>query len=253
MFNGRVDIKDHSFSPNFEIELFLFNSNHCISSVKKGSSQDERNFAILFRFENNKVSREGLRVSRDSLAYKEYDIRLMLAPRSTRALQEKVLLKLHGIRKLLGSSSLGETLFWIIVELSSLKKSAEICSILCLLLISSLRNFPLLGILSKTSTRGHNFVSIKFTRAFSGESDSFPKGWFRFLVFHPVGFEQDLVFEELAMIKDFDDIAFGHIMAMAILEHFLHTKPSIGIVIAGPGVGATTRSTAHMGSSSIGL
>nr|GEV63460.1 putative reverse transcriptase domain-containing protein [Tanacetum cinerariifolium] len=77
----RVDIKDHSFSPNSKIELFLFNSNYCIDSVKKGSSQDERNFAIYFHFENNKISRKGLRVLRDSFAYKEYDIRLMLAPR----------------------------------------------------------------------------------------------------------------------------------------------------------------------------
>ncbi|GJW49403.1 hypothetical protein Tco_0090754 [Tanacetum coccineum] len=45
----------------------------------------------------------GLTVLRDSFAYKEYDIRLMRAPRLAKALQEKVLLKLHGIRKLLGS------------------------------------------------------------------------------------------------------------------------------------------------------
>ncbi|GJY75948.1 hypothetical protein Tco_0481064 [Tanacetum coccineum] len=49
----------------------------------------------------------GLRVLRDNLAYSEYGIRLMLAPRSAKALQEKVLLKLHGIRKLPGSPSLG--------------------------------------------------------------------------------------------------------------------------------------------------
>ncbi|GKF88725.1 hypothetical protein Tco_0262688, partial [Tanacetum coccineum] len=73
----------------------------------------------------------GFRVSRDNLAYNEYGIRLMLAPRSAKALQEKVLLKLHRIRKLSGSPSLGGTLFWIIAELSSLKKAAEICSILC--------------------------------------------------------------------------------------------------------------------------
>nr|GEU36697.1 putative reverse transcriptase domain-containing protein [Tanacetum cinerariifolium] len=99
----RVNIKDHLFSPNSNIELFQFNSNHCISSVKKGSSQDGRNFAIFFHFDNNKISKEGLRVSRDSFTYKEYGIRLMLASRSAKALQGKVLLKLHGIRKLLGS------------------------------------------------------------------------------------------------------------------------------------------------------
>ncbi|GKE57790.1 hypothetical protein Tco_1496975, partial [Tanacetum coccineum] len=48
-------------------ELFLFNSNYCISSVKKGSSQDERKFAIFFHLENNEISKEGLRVLRDSL------------------------------------------------------------------------------------------------------------------------------------------------------------------------------------------
>nr|GFA80793.1 hypothetical protein [Tanacetum cinerariifolium] len=89
-------------------ELFLFNSNNCISSVKKGLSQDERNFAIFFHFEDNKI---GLRVFRDSFAYKEYGIRLMLAPRSAKALHEKVLLKLHGIRKLPGPPSFGGTLF----------------------------------------------------------------------------------------------------------------------------------------------
>ncbi|GJY68658.1 hypothetical protein Tco_0471640 [Tanacetum coccineum] len=47
----------------------------------------------------------GLRVSRDNFAYKEYGIRLMLAPRSTKALQEKFLLNYHGIRKLPGSLS----------------------------------------------------------------------------------------------------------------------------------------------------
>nr|GEV31925.1 DNA/RNA polymerases superfamily protein [Tanacetum cinerariifolium] len=46
----------------------------------------------------------GLRVSRDNFAYKEYGMRLMLAPRSAKALQEKALLKLHGIRKLPGAS-----------------------------------------------------------------------------------------------------------------------------------------------------
>ncbi|GKD29768.1 hypothetical protein Tco_1240546, partial [Tanacetum coccineum] len=127
-----IDIDDHSFSSNSKIELFLFNSNNCISSVKKWSSQDEGNFTVFFHFKNNKISRKGLRVLRDSLAYNEYGIRLMLAPRSAKALQEKVLLKLHGIRKLLESPSLGGTLFWIIAEVSSLKKAAEICSILCL-------------------------------------------------------------------------------------------------------------------------
>ncbi|GJS20954.1 hypothetical protein Tco_0449586 [Tanacetum coccineum] len=92
------------------------------------------------------------------------------------------------------------------------------------------------------------------------------------------------------MIKDFDNIAFGNVLTMAVLEYFLHTKPSIGrelifmlrtskdyseesskragvkwlplmanslavsgIVIAEPRVRATTWSAAHMGSSSIRL
>nr|GEV92086.1 hypothetical protein [Tanacetum cinerariifolium] len=107
VFHRRSDIKDHSFSSNFKIELFLFNSNNCISSVKKWSSQDERNFAIFFHYENNEIDKKGLRVSRDSLSYSEYGIRLMLAPRSAKALQEKILLKLHRIRKLSGSPSFG--------------------------------------------------------------------------------------------------------------------------------------------------
>ncbi|GJT16632.1 hypothetical protein Tco_0875338 [Tanacetum coccineum] len=51
----------------------------------------------------------GLRVSRVKFAYREYDIRLMLAQRSAKTLQEKVLLKVQGIRKLPGSLSLGAT------------------------------------------------------------------------------------------------------------------------------------------------
>ncbi|GKE25540.1 hypothetical protein Tco_1440924, partial [Tanacetum coccineum] len=94
--------------------------------VKKRPSQDEGKFAVFFHFENNEISRKGLRVLRDSFAYKEYGIRLMLAPRSAKALQEKVLLKLHGIRKLHGSPSFGGTLFWIIAELSSLRKAITI-------------------------------------------------------------------------------------------------------------------------------
>nr|GEW89771.1 hypothetical protein [Tanacetum cinerariifolium] len=50
------------------------------------------------------------------------------------------------------------------------------------------------------------------------------------------------------MIKDFDNIAFGKVMTMAVLEDFLHKKPSIEnsfavsrIVIAEPRVRATTR------------
>nr|GEX55071.1 hypothetical protein [Tanacetum cinerariifolium] len=42
----------------------------------------------------------GLRVSRDNFAYKEYGMRLMLAPRLAKALHKKALLKLHGIWKL---------------------------------------------------------------------------------------------------------------------------------------------------------
>nr|GEY65986.1 putative retrotransposon Ty1-copia subclass protein [Tanacetum cinerariifolium] len=49
----------------------------------------------------------GLRVPMESFAYKEYGIRFMLAPRSAKALQEKALLKLHGMRKLPGSPSFG--------------------------------------------------------------------------------------------------------------------------------------------------
>nr|GEZ21184.1 YTH domain-containing protein [Tanacetum cinerariifolium] len=52
----------------------------------------------------------GLRVFRDNFAYKEYGMRLMQAPRSAKALHEKVL-KLHGIRKLPRSLSFGGTLF----------------------------------------------------------------------------------------------------------------------------------------------
>nr|GEY77704.1 reverse transcriptase domain-containing protein [Tanacetum cinerariifolium] len=111
VFHRRADIKEHSFSPNSKIELFLFNSNNYINGVEKGSSQNKRNFAIFFHCENNKIGRKGLRVLRDSFAYTKYGIRLMLAPRLAKALQEKVLLKLHRIRKLPGSLSFGGTLF----------------------------------------------------------------------------------------------------------------------------------------------
>ncbi|GKE83382.1 hypothetical protein Tco_1557124, partial [Tanacetum coccineum] len=115
--------------------------NHCIDSVKKRSSQDKGHFIVFFHFENNKIGKKvnlptsmsifsaiptgywndrltnitlilvGLRVSIDNFAYKEYGMRLMLAPRSAKAFHEKALLKLHGIRKLSGSPSLSGTLF----------------------------------------------------------------------------------------------------------------------------------------------
>nr|GFB96798.1 hypothetical protein [Tanacetum cinerariifolium] len=58
LFMFRIDIKDHSFSPNFKIELFLFNSNNCISSVKTRSSQDEGNFAASSILTITKSSRK---------------------------------------------------------------------------------------------------------------------------------------------------------------------------------------------------
>ncbi|GKE52382.1 hypothetical protein Tco_1487538 [Tanacetum coccineum] len=79
--------------------------------VKKRSSKDKGNFTVFFHFENNKIEREGFRVSRDNFEYKEYDMRLMLEPRFARALHEKALMKLHGMRKLPGSPSFGGTLF----------------------------------------------------------------------------------------------------------------------------------------------
>nr|GEX66767.1 reverse transcriptase domain-containing protein [Tanacetum cinerariifolium] len=123
----RFEFEIHKRVPSMEWRIFLPSSRRAsilkyVSSfdVKKGSSQDEGNFAIFFHFDNNETGRKGLGASRDSFAYKEYGIRLMLAPRSAKALQEKVL-KFHGIRKLPGSPSFGGTLFWIIAELSSLK------------------------------------------------------------------------------------------------------------------------------------
>ncbi|GKB66993.1 hypothetical protein Tco_0928405 [Tanacetum coccineum] len=106
-----VDIKDHSFSPNSKIELLMFDSNYYIGSVKKRSFQDKGNFIVFFHFKNNKIDTKGefttstsifsaiptghwndrsanltlilvgLRVLRDTFAYKEYGMRLMLAPR----------------------------------------------------------------------------------------------------------------------------------------------------------------------------
>ncbi|GJU31095.1 ribonuclease H-like domain-containing protein [Tanacetum coccineum] len=38
--------------------MFPFNSNNCISSVKKWSSQDEGNFTVFFHFENNEIGRK---------------------------------------------------------------------------------------------------------------------------------------------------------------------------------------------------
>nr|GEV52618.1 ribonuclease H-like domain-containing protein [Tanacetum cinerariifolium] len=92
---------------------------------------DIENYSLSSNSKDNEIDRKGLRVSIDSLAYNEYGIRFMLAPRSAKPLQEKVLLKFHGMRKLPGSLSFGGTLFWITAELSSLKKAGEICLILC--------------------------------------------------------------------------------------------------------------------------
>ncbi|GJT52639.1 hypothetical protein Tco_0978796 [Tanacetum coccineum] len=151
----------------------------------------------------------------------------MLAPRSAKALHEKVLLKVHEIRKLPGSPSLGGTLFWIMAELSSLRKADEICSSLCLLLTSSLRNLPYSGIIAKTSTRGVDSSSSSslsnLTRASVRVSFSC---W------------------ENARIS------------LRSRSNKIEGKESdnkSGMVIVEPGVRATTRSAAHMGSSSTGL
>nr|GEW69890.1 hypothetical protein [Tanacetum cinerariifolium] len=105
VFHRRVDIKDHSFSPNSKIELLLFNSNNYISNMKKRSPQDERNFAIFLHFKNNEIGRKGLRVYKDSFAYKEYGIRLMLHQGSS---SSSSLSKLTGVLEL----------FWLSLGLS---------------------------------------------------------------------------------------------------------------------------------------
>nr|GEV03574.1 hypothetical protein [Tanacetum cinerariifolium] len=74
MFHCKIDIEDHSFSSNSKVELFLFNSNNCIGSVKKWSTQDYGDFAIFFHFENNEIDMKGLIVLRDNLAYSDYGI-----------------------------------------------------------------------------------------------------------------------------------------------------------------------------------
>ncbi|GJV73155.1 retrovirus-related pol polyprotein from transposon TNT 1-94 [Tanacetum coccineum] len=94
----------------------------------------------------------GLRVLRDSFAYKEYGIWLMLAPRSAKALQEKVLLKLHGIRKLPGSLSLGGTLFWIILgipaktSIRGSSSSSSLSKLIEIAVVDRLWNYVLLGL-----------------------------------------------------------------------------------------------------------
>nr|GEX62949.1 hypothetical protein [Tanacetum cinerariifolium] len=60
-------------------------TNNPSPSVEKGYWND--------RYANVTLILVSLRVSRDNFAHTEYDIRLMLAPRSAKALQEKVLLK----------------------------------------------------------------------------------------------------------------------------------------------------------------
>ncbi|GJV69687.1 hypothetical protein Tco_0584216 [Tanacetum coccineum] len=115
VFHYRIDIENYSFSSNSKVELSLL-TRITAHQCENGTSQ---NYGTLLSssISRIKIDGKGLRVSRDNLAYSEYGIRLMLAPRSAKALQEKVLSKLHGIRKLPGSLSLGGTLFWIIAEL----------------------------------------------------------------------------------------------------------------------------------------
>ncbi|GJX74636.1 hypothetical protein Tco_0313231, partial [Tanacetum coccineum] len=82
--------------------------NLLLKSIEKVSLRLEELYCLL---PFNEIYRKGLRASIDNLAYREYGMRLMLAPRLAKALHEKALLKLHGIRKLHGSPSLGGTLF----------------------------------------------------------------------------------------------------------------------------------------------
>ncbi|GJU71580.1 hypothetical protein Tco_1262985 [Tanacetum coccineum] len=110
---------------------------------------------------------------------------------------------------------------------------------------------------------GHNFVSIRVTATFIDESNEKNTS--------SSGIKDFLSYLAETMIEDFDNIAFGQIVTMAVSEHFLHTKPSIDsdefvkwlpliansfavsrTVIAESGVRATTRSATYMGSSSMG-
>ncbi|GJT99787.1 hypothetical protein Tco_1110126 [Tanacetum coccineum] len=204
----------------------------------------------------------GLRVSRDNLAYSKYGIRLMLEPRSAKTLQEKVLLKLHGIRKLPGSPSLGGTLFWIIAKLSSLKKAALIyCD------HDSFRAFPSyeaklrleirfrverkLGFLrgvgqKELGKETANESGSNFIPCFNSSFVEFIQPCFCFPnfeefvnVFMRIGFDSTIELVSLTRVKWLPLIA----------NSFTVSR----IVIAEPGVGATTWLAAHMGSSSIGL
>ncbi|GJX57794.1 hypothetical protein Tco_0287691 [Tanacetum coccineum] len=150
-FSKEFFFKDGSFDEMKDFTTFIEKSieilNYCIGRKVNLPTLMSIFSAILTGYwkdlsANLMLILVGLRVLRDNFTYREYDIRLMLAPRSAKASHEKGLLKLHGMRKLPGSLSFGGSLFWIKAELSSLRKAAEICSSLCLLLTSSLRNLP---------------------------------------------------------------------------------------------------------------
>ncbi|GJZ59714.1 hypothetical protein Tco_0615530 [Tanacetum coccineum] len=144
---GVVGSMEEKGLPKIRGTLLSFFISRITKSTRKVNFPTSTNIfsAILIGYWNDLLANltlilVGLRVLRDNLAYREYGIRLMLALRSAKASHEKTLFKLHGMRKLPGSPSFGRTLFWIKAELSSLKKAAKICSSLCLLLTSSLRN-----------------------------------------------------------------------------------------------------------------
>nr|GEU84992.1 reverse transcriptase domain-containing protein [Tanacetum cinerariifolium] len=80
-----------------ETSLFLFCSESWDDIITGYWNDRSANLTLIF---------VGLRVLIDNFAYREYGIRLMLAPRSEKALQEKVLMNIQGIRKLLSSAFL---------------------------------------------------------------------------------------------------------------------------------------------------
>ncbi|GJW10761.1 hypothetical protein Tco_1576588 [Tanacetum coccineum] len=184
----------------------------------------------------------------------------MLAPISAKALQEKVL-KLHGIRKHPRSLSFGRTLFWIIGELSSLKKAAEMYSILCSSSSSSLSK--LIGVLE---------LFVDYLDCDHGSFGAFPSYDAKHRLEIRFHVEKRLRFlrgsrrkraweERSANGKRFEVIPRSVLVLpsnwfpltrVKWLPLMANAFAVSGIVIEEQGVGATTRSATHMGSSSMG-
>ncbi|GJV82512.1 hypothetical protein Tco_1522410 [Tanacetum coccineum] len=136
----KIDIENHSFSSNSKL-VVLYNYELLESAVcKKGSSENEELYNIFFISRNTKSAGKVLRLSRDNLDIAKYGHKVYASPRSP---------------SLGGNFVLDH--YELFVRFND--SGGDLFDSYVLLLLSSLRNFPLIRHLAKTLIRGSSYSS----------------------------------------------------------------------------------------------